>query len=96
MAGLPVVAGPLDGIKAKAIGGKFVWLDEQGGASRTPTKGGHVYIRESTRYRFAGHAHRVCRCGAHLEPVRIKAGPPRPPHYCRLCGEPTSKQPRRS
>lgn len=89
MAGLPVVAGPLDGAQCKALGGKYVFLvadpadAKKAIPSRTPSPGSHVYERESTRFRFAGHAHRVCRCGAHIKPHE---GIAKALNACPLCG----------
>lgn len=59
---LPIIGGPLDGLKAKPAGGTIRFLEAKTDihvvVHPEPGPGRHAYWRESTRWSFLGHENR--------------------------------------
>lgn len=57
---LPISGGPLDGMEAARVSGRYAWINRAGHATSTPTHLRALYQRVGDAYVYAGHRIKFC------------------------------------
>jgi hypothetical protein len=60
VARLPLDGGPLEGLAAPRVSGRYAWINRRGQATSNPTNGRALYERSGDRYIYAGHRIAFC------------------------------------